>query len=178
MIQLLHLIPFPAFILFYLKAGIMAATKALLFATMAVYGVERYYKVKKSTMDHLSTWFLILMCSLTLMRNDPAFLAWKATIMYLAIPVGLIAYRYYMQKSPMAAMFKNAGLVKPYYPWHKVDMITSALACLMALANIQIYYAFGERAWIQFKFLALCIVASAMIGLIYHINQHEQKEHV
>ena len=98
--------------------------------------------------------------------------------MYLAIPVGLITYRYYMQKSPMAAMFKNAGLVKPYYPWQKVDMVTSALGCVLAFANIQIFYAFGERAWIQFKFLALCIVASAMIGLIYHINQHEQKEHV
>ncbi|UTC24918.1 septation protein IspZ [Candidatus Comchoanobacter bicostacola] len=174
-----QLIPLASFVFFYLNYDIIVATQSLALTTLVIYLAELYQGQQKKMTEHANTWFLILMCGLTLFKKDPVFLAWKATVMYCLIPIMVSGYRLYTKQSIIQKLVSNIPLHTHNYPWIKADITVSFLSSMLALTNITIYYQFGEDNWLKFKAFAFLFIFAMMVGLAYHLQQYivEDNEH-
>ncbi len=172
---MLNMIPFSLFIVAYYKYGIMTATKALMYSTAGVYCFEWASKRKLKASEHFTNWFLFVMCTMTLLSNNPAFLVWKASIMYLLMPISFIVYRKFYQQSALKALLSE-HLQQPSNQWETVEYGLGVLCLILSSLSLIIYYRFGEHSWIQFKmFAVVAMIVSFMISIyqLQKTNSHE-----
>ncbi|MDC3180717.1 septation protein IspZ [Gammaproteobacteria bacterium] len=168
---MLNLIPLTLFLVSYYYYGMMTATKALMFSSVVIYLYEWYKKGQLKPSEHLTNWFLVLMCTFTLMSNDPIFLVWKASIMYLVMPIGFFIYKKLYNTSVFESLLKE-HMPSSNYPWYKIEYALGSVCLFLSTVSFYIYHQFGEQSWVQFKLFALILMSATLFAFIYDIQKY------
>lgn len=175
---MLNILPVLIFAACYFYSGILLATKALMGSTLILYLSELYLGCSKSKSEHFSTWLLVLMCMFTLSRNDPIYLVYKASLMYVLIPLCIFGYRILYQESIFLMLTEGTPIKASAYPWKRCEYTIGILNTIFAFLNLRIYFIFGESAWVQFKLYAMVIFMLTSFALLYDIQRHTSHESV
>lgn len=141
--------PLLIFLVTYYIFGILAATGAIMAATLVSltvsYGLER----KIAPMPLASAILIGIFGGITLILKDPIYLVLKTTIFYVlassALGVGLI-----MDK-PFLRYVMGTAFRLPHAAWRNLTYRWIGLFIFLAVANVLVWAVWGLDIWVNFK---------------------------
>lgn len=152
--------PIILFFVTYKLKDIYFATGTAIVATIILFAWIYYKKQKPNIMQWFSLVIILVFGGLTIYLQNPTFIKWKPTILYLfmagAIPIAHHAFNFSLLKKLMGEQ-----MVLPDPVWTRLSWIWSAFFTFMAILNIWVAYTFSENFWVNFKLfgsIALMIV--------------------
>ena len=163
-----ELLPLGLFFITYLFYGFIPATQVLVFTTAMIF-LSSYIKSPKPLKSYASHLLVIGLGGLSLFTQNPMFLVWKPTVMYLITALAILGSQFIYKQSLIEKLFNKAEITPTAYPWSKLDTIISGVFVLLAIINIQVYQYLGLERWVQFKFLSLILVTILIMGVSAHI---------
>lgn len=146
---ILDFLPLAVFFLAYKTAGIMAATAAIMAATLLSIGITYTYEKKLAVTPLITGVMVTVFGGMTLYLNDPVFIKIKPTIVNLIFAAVLLV-----------GCLMNKGLLhyilSPAFQltaegWKKLSRNWGAFFLFLAALNEYIWRNFSEEFWVNFK---------------------------
>ncbi len=176
--QFIDFIPLIIFFAFYKMYGIIVATGALIIAT-AVQIALTYFIYKKVEKIQLVTFIIVAFFgTLTILLDDPNFIKWKVTIVYMLFALGLFVTN--MIGKPVIKGMLGKEITLSDTAWANINRAWIAFFTLCAISNIYVAFYLSESVWVNFKVFGLLIATfgfTLLTGIyIYKQLPKEEKE--
>lgn len=141
--------PLAVFLIAYALQGLMAATAALLAATLVALALALFYERRVPAMPLLTAGVVLVFGGLTLWLQDETFIKMKPTIvngLFAAVLLGGLAFG----KSLLGHVF-DAAFRLDEAGWRKLTLRWGLFFIFLAAANEVIWRSFSTDFWVAFK---------------------------
>ncbi len=136
------------FVAFYTQ-GIMAATGAIIVATLIALTVSYILERKLAPMPLVSGILITVFGGVTLLLQDPIYLILKTTIFYV-MAAGTLGVGLLLDKPFIKYLFQQA-FVLPHDAWRNLTWRWMVLFLFLAGINVAVYFTLGLQIWVNFK---------------------------
>ncbi|MBS0235737.1 MAG: septation protein IspZ [Proteobacteria bacterium] len=173
---LLEFAPIFIFFITYKYAGILAATVAILVATIVTLPLQFMYSKRISWGVIIGAGILALFASLTIYSGDPVFIKMKPTIVYVSFCCILLGGLFF-NKVFLRQLFHQANLRITDKGWRQATLLWVIFFLLSALTNEFIWRNYDEATWVMFKvFGMLPLTFLCGIGNVFIFYKHSEAE--
>jgi intracellular septation protein len=142
--------PAAAFFLTYLVAGLIAATAAIMVASVASIAVTWVMFRRVPTMPLVSTVMVVVFGSITLILKDDTFIKMKPTVlnaMFAAVLVGGVV----IFDKPLLKLLFDEVFALDAAGWRKLSLRWGLMFAVLAVVNEAVWRAFPENTWVLYK---------------------------
>jgi intracellular septation protein len=129
--------------------GIMWATGVAM-AASALQIIYLYSRKKVNVIHWLQLGVISVFGGLTLALDDPNFIQWKPSVIYLLFAVILLGGKIFWHRDLLRFVMKNVEL--PEHVWGKLTWSWSLFFIALAVLNRFVANNFSMDAWVNFKF--------------------------
>ncbi|MDR1529015.1 MAG: septation protein A [Burkholderiales bacterium] len=160
------LIDFLPLILFfgtYKFYGIFTATAVAIIASVVQFAYLYCFKTI-GVVHWISLGVIVIFGGATLVLQDPVFIQWKPTVIYLAFAAMLIGGKLFWRRDFLRHVMK--GIELPDAVWSKLTWAWSALFIFLAALNRYVAVHYSMDTWVDFK-----VWGTSIILLVFAVAQ-------
>ena len=151
---LFDFLPILLFFVAYKMAGIYVATAVAIAATIIQVGITWLRSRKLETMHMVSLGLIVVFGGATLWLQNPLFIMWKPTILYVLFGVAFLGSQFIGEK-PLIERMMSSVLKAPPTIWQRLNLAWVLFFIASGVANIYVAYHFSEETWVNFKLFGL-----------------------
>lgn len=150
---LFDFLPILLFFVAYKMAGIYVATAVAILATLVQLGFT-WYRRRLEAMHLLSLGLIVVFGGATLWLQNPLFIMWKPSILYLLFAAAFLGSHFVGQKTLVERMM-GGMLAAPAAVWGRLNMAWGGFFLGLAVLNLYVAYHYSEETWVNFKLFGL-----------------------
>lgn len=151
---LFDFLPILLFFVAYKAAGIYIATAVAIAATLLQVGFTWWRSRRLEPMHLVSLGLIVVFGGATLWLQNPLFIMWKPTILYLLFAAAFLGSQFIGEK-PLVQRLMGSMLAAPDKVWRQVNMAWAIFFLSLAVLNLYVAYHFSEETWVNFKLFGL-----------------------
>lgn len=171
---LFDFLPILLFFVAYKMAGIYVATAVAIAATIIQVGITWLRSRKLETMHMVSLGLIVVFGGATLWLQNPLFIMWKPTILYVLFGVAFLGSQYIGEKTLVERMM-GSMLAAPRAIWQRVNTAWAIFFLSLAVLNLYVAYNYSEEDWVNFKLFGLMSLTIVfMIGQGLWLARHAE----
>ncbi|MEO1750220.1 septation protein A [Thiofaba sp. EF100] len=171
---LFDFLPILLFFVAYKTAGIYVATAVAIAATLLQVGFTWWRSRRLEPMHLISLGLIVVFGGATLWLQNPLFIMWKPTILYLLFAVAFLGSQFVGQK-PLVQRMMGGMLAAPDKVWRQVNAAWAIFFLGLAVLNLYVAYHFSEETWVNFKLFGLLgLTLVFMIGQGLWLAKHAE----
>jgi intracellular septation protein len=150
------------FVVYKISGDILAATLAIVIATLVQLGIVWLVTRTLDRMLMVSGALVVGLGGLTMAFGDSRFIQWKPTVLYWLLALVVAGFHFFRdsnltRKAIMASLGKS-GVDASGVPdrlWKELNLGTVAFMAGLGILNLAIAYSFDESTWVNFKLFGL-----------------------
>jgi len=146
---LFDFLPIVLFFVTYLIKGIWAATAVAIIASLLLFAWIYYQKKKPTLMQWFSVVVIVIFGGATLILDDPIYIQWKPTVLYVLMGLALLTARYLFKTNLLKTLI-GEKITLPPPAWDKLNWMWFIFFVFMAAANLFVVYYYNDW-WAYFK---------------------------
>ena len=151
---LFDFLPILLFFVAYKTAGIYVATAVAIAATLLQVGFTWFRSRKLEKMHLISLGLIVVFGGATLWLQNPLFIMWKPTILYVLFGAAFLGSQFIGEKTLVERMM-GGMMSAPQAIWRKVNLAWVVFFALLAVLNLYVAYNYSEATWVDFKLFGL-----------------------
>lgn len=154
---LFDFLPIILFFITYLLKGIWAATGVAIAASLLLFAWIYFQGKKPNLMQWFSVIVIVIFGGATLILDDPVYIQWKPTALYILMGLALLVARYGFQTNLLKTVL-GEKIVLPAPAWDKLNWMWIAFFVFMAVLNWFVLSTFSLDTWTYFKMFGTIIL--------------------
>lgn len=171
---LFDFLPILLFFVAYKTAGIYVATAVAIAATLLQVGFTWFRSRRLEKMHLISLGLIVVFGGATLWLQNPLFIMWKPTILYVLFGAAFLGSQFIGEKTLVERMM-GSMLVAPAPVWRRVNAAWAVFFLFLAVLNLYVAYNYSEEDWVNFKLFGLLgLTLVFMIGQGLWLAKHAE----
>lgn len=171
---LFDFLPIILFFVAYKLEGIYVATAVAIAATLVQVAFTWFRSRKLEPMHLVSLGLIVVFGGATLWLQNPLFIMWKPTILYILFAVAFLGSQFIGKKTLVERMMGKM-LMAPAAIWRRVNTAWAVFFMFLAVLNVYVAYNYSEADWVNFKLFGLLgLTLVFMIGQGLWLARHAE----
>ncbi|MGK0673864.1 MAG: septation protein A [Halothiobacillaceae bacterium] len=167
-------LPILLFFVAYKMADIFVATVVAIAATLLQMGFIWWHSRRLEPMHLVSFGLIVVFGGATLWLQNPLFIMWKPTILYLLFAMAFLG-SHFIGRKPLVQHMMGGMLAAPDKAWRQVNAAWVIFFLSLAVLNLYVAYRFSEEDWVNFKLFGLLgLTFVFMIGQGLWLAKHAE----
>ncbi|MGL4668541.1 MAG: septation protein A [Saezia sp.] len=172
---LFDFLPIILFFVAYLIKGIWAATAVAIIASLLLFAWIYYQGKKPNLMQWFSVVVIVLFGGATLILDDPVYIQWKPSVLYILMGSSLLIARYGFKTNPLKTVLGEKVILPPH-AWDKLSWMWVIFFVFMAGLNWFVLRNFSLDIWTYFKMFGTIILTFIfVIGQSFYLAPYMEE---